>query len=153
MLEVRALSVIDGKDDDQSASKWWSDDDQNIKIQSSKIGYLFISTSTINQLNHLPIICPKAESCIFSLNMGTCGSSHFIPSSIIGQSKGVLITAFELGYSSEDVDVMYTAFSRLDIDKSGIISIDEFIIVYKITNVKLMVLQMSIFDQDKSGGT
>jgi hypothetical protein len=85
--------------------------------------------------------------------MGNCGFNHFIPNSIIGQSEGVFVTALELGYSSSDIDIMYTAFQNLDIDRKGTVSIEEFITAYKITNERFMVLTLSIFDEDKSGGT
>jgi Ca2+-binding EF-hand superfamily protein len=85
--------------------------------------------------------------------MGNCGFNHFIPNSMIGQSEEVLVTALELGYSPMDINIMYTAFSNLDVDNSGIITIEELITTYKINNERFMVLTLSLFDEDKSGGT
>jgi len=70
---------------------------------------------------------------------------------IVGQSLSVLTMANELGYTTNDVNVMYRSFVALDKYKTGLLLITDLLKHCNITNLKFGVIGLSVFDEGNSG--
>lgn len=59
--------------------------------------------------------------------MGCCGSKVFVVRKVEGQDGNTLECLRKLHLNKKDIDKLYTAFCRFDLDGSGFIEQDEFL--------------------------
>ena len=70
--------------------------------------------------------------------MGCGGSKFKVRTGVPGQGQHVLQLAERLGLSRADVNVIYAAFRRFDIDNGASVSIDEFIVVGRLEHSEIV---------------
>ncbi|KAJ1421568.1 hypothetical protein B484DRAFT_399408, partial [Ochromonadaceae sp. CCMP2298] len=76
---------------------------------------------------------------------------QFVVSDIEGQETACLEIFEELGFTKNDVDVLYTAFWDIDADGSGAIVPMELFAYFEVESSPFELSVFTIFDEDKSG--
>ena len=81
-----------------------------------------------------------------------CGGTKFVPGKTKGQGEHALVIALKLGLSRIDVDRMWGAFKRFDLQNDGTVSISEFIVVERLEQAEIFgKMAFRLWDDDCSG--
>jgi Ca2+-binding EF-hand superfamily protein len=79
------------------------------------------------------------------------GKKFRVNEHVPGQGPSVLVCAGKLKLLRSDVDKLFQGFNRLDADTSGLISVHEFIILYKVQSASFGEMAFRVLDKDNSG--
>lgn len=83
--------------------------------------------------------------------MGSCSTKFVVNEHYPGQGPNVIVTAGKLRFHRSDLDVMYRQFCKMDADRSGTVSVQEFLTVNNVGSDLFGEMAFRVLDKNNSG--